>query len=48
MEGGHFRYKLDKVETKVIPGKKKYVAQVCRSGKLLLYIVVQCVAEGIQ
>ena len=28
MKGGHFRYHLDKVETKIIPGQKKYVAQV--------------------
>ena len=28
MRGGHFRYHLDKVETKIIPGQKKYVAQV--------------------
>ncbi|XP_022333297.2 GDP-D-glucose phosphorylase 1-like [Crassostrea virginica] len=28
MRGGHFRYHLDKVETKIIPGQKKYVAQL--------------------
>lgn len=28
MKDGHFRYQLDKVETKIIPGKKKYVAQL--------------------
>jgi hypothetical protein len=28
MKNGHFRYHLDKVETKIIPGEKKYVAQV--------------------
>lgn len=28
MKEGHFRYQLDKVETKIIPGQKKYVAQV--------------------
>lgn len=28
MRDGHFRYQLDKVETKIIPGEKKYVAQV--------------------
>lgn len=28
MRDGHFRYQLDKVETKIIPGKKKYVAQL--------------------
>lgn len=28
MRDGHFRYQLDKVETKIIPGEKKYVAQL--------------------
>lgn len=28
MKNGHFRYHLDKVETKIIPGEKKYVAQL--------------------
>ncbi|XP_033735948.1 GDP-D-glucose phosphorylase 1-like [Pecten maximus] len=28
MKDGHFRYHLDKVETKIIPGEKKYVAQL--------------------
>ncbi|XP_048737147.2 GDP-D-glucose phosphorylase 1-like [Ostrea edulis] len=28
MKEGHFRYQLDKVETKIIPGQKKYVAQL--------------------
>lgn len=29
MKNGYFRYNLDEVQTKVIPGKYKYVAQVC-------------------
>ncbi|XP_060079584.1 GDP-D-glucose phosphorylase 1-like [Ylistrum balloti] len=28
MKNGHFRYHLDKVETKIIPGEKRYVAQL--------------------
>ncbi|XP_061174399.1 GDP-D-glucose phosphorylase 1-like [Saccostrea echinata] len=28
MKDGHFRYQLDKVESKIIPGQKKYVAQL--------------------
>lgn len=40
MKNGHFRYHLDKVETKIIPGSLKYVAQVRLAVVIAMGIII--------